>query len=305
MGTPEFAVPVLAALLDAGHEVVAAYCQPDKPAGRGQLLEPPPVKVYAAQRRLPVLQPPTLLTPEAQAEFAALKPDAVVVAAYGKLLPPEILSIPRLGCLNIHPSLLPKYRGPSPVATAILNGDAVTGVTIMKLDEGMDSGPILVQRETPIGPDEAADALTLRLFQMGAAILVEALPLVASGKAVFQPQDKAQATLTRKLSKEDGLVDWSMPAVHIARQVRAYHPWPGTFTTWDRRILKLIEAVALPAGSKGVRGQVIGLDQDALGIATGEGILRVSRLQEEGRRAVSAKEFLAGHPAFVGAVLGR
>jgi methionyl-tRNA formyltransferase len=305
MGTPEFAVPVLTALLDAGHHVAAAYCQPDKPAGRGQLLEPPPVKVHAAQRRLPVLQPPTLRSPEAQAELAALKHDAIVVAAYGKLLPPEVLAVPPLGCLNIHPSLLPKYRGPSPVATAILNGDEVTGVTVMKLDEGMDSGPILVQRETPIGPTETADALTTRLFQVGAALLVEALPTVALGKAVFQPQDKSQATLTRKLSKEDGLVDWSKPAIHIARQVRAYHPWPGTFTTWDRRMLKLFEAVAQGTDSKAQPGQVLRLDEAGVAVAAGEGILCVGRLQEEGRRAVSAKEFLAGHPGFVGATLGR
>lgn len=305
MGTPEFAVSVLAALLDAGHEVAAAYCQPDKPAGRGQLLEPPPVKAYAAKRGLSVLQPPTLRSPEAQAELAALKPDAIVVAAYGKLLPPEVLAIPPLGCLNIHPSLVPKYRGPSPVASAILNGDAVTGVTIMKLDEGMDSGPILSQREISIGPDETADTLTMRLFVMGAALLVEALPAVARGEAIFRPQDKTQATLTRKLSKEDGLVDWSRPAMHIARQVRAYHPWPGTYTQWNRKQLKVIEAVAERAGTDGVPGQVLGLSGSGVGVATGEGVLRVARLQEEGRRAVSAKEFLAGHPDFVGVSLGR
>ncbi|MBM3949596.1 MAG: methionyl-tRNA formyltransferase [SAR202 cluster bacterium] len=305
MGTPELAVPVLAALMKAGHQVVAAYCQPDKPAGRGQLLEPPPVKVYAAQHSLPVLQPPTLRSPEAQVELAALKPDAIVVAAYGKLLPPEVLAVPSLACLNIHPSLLPKYRGPSPVATAILNGDPVTGVTIMKLDEGMDSGPILSQQEAPIGPDETADALTARLFAMGAALLVEALPTVAAGKAVFRPQDKAQTTLTRKLSKEDGLVDWSKPAAHIARQVRAYHPWPGTYTHWDRRMLKLIEAAAEGTDSRATAGRILGLGEAGLGVATGEGVLYVRRLQEEGRRAVSAKEFLAGHPDFVGATLGR
>ncbi|MBM3944541.1 MAG: methionyl-tRNA formyltransferase [SAR202 cluster bacterium] len=303
MGTPEFAVPVLKALLDAGLDVAGVYTQSDKPAGRGHKTEAPPVKRLAVEWGLPVYQPSTLRTPEAQQELAALRPDVIVVAAYGKLLPPETLNIPPLGCLNIHPSLLPRYRGPSPVASAILVGDTVTGVTVMKLDEGMDTGPLLAQRETAIGPEETADALTHRLFEMGVALLVEALPAVARGEAAFTPQDEANATITKKLTKEDGLIDWTKPASLIARQVRAFHPWPGSYTTWHDKQLKVMEA-ASRTGEGGKAGEVLALSGDGLEVATDDGVLFVRRLQEEGRKAVSAREFAAGHPDIVGVVLG-
>ena len=230
MGTPGFAVPVLERLLGAGHEVVGVYTRPDKPAGRGKKTQATPVKAFAESQGLRVLQPGSLKGTVAQAQFAGLKADAAVVAAYGKILPNAVLDAPRLGCLNIHPSLLPRHRGASPVAEAILSGDETTGVTVMLLDEGLDTGPLLAQRRTPIEPDEGTPALTRRLFDMGAELLIEALTDLDAGGLEPQPQDGSGATLSKRLSREDGRIDWDASADHIARMVRAYHPWPGTFT---------------------------------------------------------------------------
>ena len=305
MGTPDFAVPVLRRLLDAGHEVVGVYTQPDKPAGRGKRTKATPVKAFAEERGLSIFQPKSLRRPEPQAEFAALRPDAAVVAAYGKLLPPAVLDAPRLGCINIHPSLLPKHRGASPVAAAIIGGDETTGVTVMMLDEGLDTGPLLAQRQTPIGEHEEADALTARLLGMGADLLVEVLPELAAGRIAPIPQDDSQATVTTRLTRQDGRIDWTEPAERIARMVRAYHPWPGTFTSWNGRTVKVIAASPTAKGGDddGAPGTVTVRD-GGLTVATGEGALAVTRLQMEGRRAVSAAEFTSGHPGFAGAVLG-
>ena len=307
MGTPELAVPVLSALLDAGNDIVSVYTRPDKRTGRGKRLALTPVKRYAQGRGLPVCQPASLRPPQVQGELASYSPDVIAVAAYGLFLPPATLQMPRLGCLNVHPSLLPRYRGPSPVASAILSGDSVTGATIMKIDEGMDAGPILARRETTIGPQEDAEELTMRLFQLGASLLVEVLPAWAQGQIQACPQDDSQATTTRRLSKEDGEIDWGLDAAHIARRVRAYHPWPGSFTRWGGKLLKVVEAAAVgppDTATSSPPGQVVSLSDGGLGIATGEGVLAVRRLQMEGRRAVEAGEFLRGYPAFVGSALG-
>ena len=306
MGTPAFAVPVLERLLGAGHEIVGVYTQPDKPAGRGKKMQPPPVKEFAEAQGLHVLQPGSLKGTVAQEQFAALAPDAAVVAAYGKLLPAAVLDAPRLGCLNIHPSLLPRHRGASPVATAILEGDETTGVTVMLLDEGLDTGPLLAQASTPIGPDEGTPALTRRLFDMGADLLIEALPELDAGRLKPQRQDEAQATLSKRLSREDGHIGWKVSADDIARKVRAYHPWPGTFTAWGDKTVKLLEATATAriVGDTRKPGTVTVVDGQ-IEVVTGYGSLAVTRLQLEGRKAVSATEFLAGHPDFAGAVLGQ
>lgn len=305
LGTPAFSVPVLATLLDAGYEVAGVFTQPDRPAGRGQRPTAPPVKKFAQERGLAVYQPASLRRdPQARQQLAALAPDVIIVAAYGLLVPPEVLGLPPLGCLNVHPSLLPRYRGASPVAAAILNGDPVTGVTIMKLDEGMDTGPIVAQRETPIGPDETADALTARLFQMGADLLLEVLPRWGRGELEARPQDEARATVTRRLEREDGHIDWAQPADRIARQVRAYHPWPGTFTYWRGKLLKVLPPVRAEMDIAAAPGQVVALPGGGVGIGAGQGALAVRQLQMEGRRALSIPEFLLGYPDFLGSVVG-
>ena len=306
MGTPASAVPVVSALLDQGYDVVGVLTRPDRPAGRGRRVAPPEVKRFALTLGLRVLQPSSLRRDEAaRRELASLRPDVIVVAAYGLLLPPQVLELPRLGCLNVHPSLLPRYRGPSPAASAILNGDPVTGVTIMLIDEGMDSGPTLAQRETLIGADETTSALTARLLQMGASLLMEVLPRWQQGGIEARPQDESSATITRRLTKEDGKIDWGRSAEHIARQVRAYHPWPGAFTYWRGRLLKVREAAAIDrkGGPGASPGKVISLP-DMVGIVTGEGVLGLQRVQLEGRRAVTGHEFVRGHPDFVAATLG-
>jgi methionyl-tRNA formyltransferase len=311
MGTPAFALPVLSALLDAGHQVVGVYTQPDRPAGRGKKTIPTEVKAFALEGALPVFQPKSLRRDEAaRRELASLSPELIVIAAYGLFLPAEVLALPRLGCLNVHPSLLPRYRGPSPVASAILNGDAVTGVTIMQPDEGMDSGPIVAQRETHIYSDETTENLTLRLFQMGAILLAEILPAWERGEITPRPQDSSQATTTKLLSREDGEIDWSRSAAYIARQVRAYYPWPGCFTHWRGALLKVLEARVGVQGTGygGVPrtlypGEVVALPEGGVGVVTGDGILELRQVQLEGRRAVGVKEFISGHQDFIGARL--
>ena len=305
MGTPVFAVPVLEALVSAGHEVAAVYSRPDRPSGRGKRTSPTPVKEAALAMGIPVGQPPSLRSSEVQAELTALAPEVIVVAAYGLFLPRDVLDLPRHSCLNIHPSLLPKLRGPSPVSTAIVEGETTTGVTIMLMDEGLDSGPILAQRRTPVGEGETAEALTARLFEMGAGLLVEVLPGWAEGRIQARPQDESSATNTKLLTRDDGRIDWTMSAEQIARRVRGYAPWPGTHTSWGGKTLKIIEARPDDRPAADQPGKVTGSDAgDRIDVSTGRGILRVSRLQLEGRRATSAHEFLQGNASIAGAVLG-
>ena len=305
MGTPDFALPALDALADAGCDIAAVYTQPDRRAGRGKRSTPSPVKQAALERGLPVYQPASLRRdPDARRQLSELAPHLIVVAAYGLFLPAEILALPPLGALNIHPSLLPLYRGPSPVASAMLAGDATTGVSIILLDEGVDSGPILAQRETPIGERETAGALTARLFDMGAALLTETLPAWRARRIAPAPQDESRATITRLLSREDGAIDWHAPAAQIARQVRAYHPWPSAFTHWNGKLLKIIEARAVDMPADSAPGVALALPQ-GVAIATGEGALLPLTLQLEGRREVSAAEFTRGYPDFIGAILGK
>ena len=304
MGTPGFAVPVLSALIEADHQVVGVYTRPDRPAGRGKKLASSEVKRYALERGLPVFQPASLRRDETVVGvLESLSPDVIVVAAYGLFLPDQVLALPRLGCLNVHPSLLPRYRGPSPVASAILNGDGVTGVTIMQVDEGMDSGPIIQQEETAIGAEETAEQLTVRLFEMGASLLVDVLPNWNRGKIRAVSQDDGQATVTQRLSRDDGAINWTAPAARIAREVRAYSPWPGSFTRWGGGTLKIVEATSAD-GPPLAPGRVGSLDGDSLPIGTGDGLLKVHRLQREGRRSLPAPEFVQGQAGFVGSTLG-
>ena len=304
MGTPAFAVPTLVSLLDAGCEIVGVYTQPDRRSGRGRRLTPPPVKQAAVERGLPVFQPTSLRRDaDARQQLASLKPDLILVAAYGLFLPADTLAVPPLGALNIHPSLLPKHRGPSPVATAILEGDTTTGVTLMRLDEGMDSGPIIAQGETTIGVTETAEDLTVRLFEMGSRLLADTITQWRAGDVAPTPQSEADATTTRLLRREDGEIDWTRPAVHISRQIRAYHPWPGTSTDWNGKQLKVHQAAPFDNDEDFAPGTVVEIDQ-GIGVATGEGILLIQRVQPEGRQAMDIGDFRRGYRDFVGSRLG-
>ena len=303
MGTPDFAVPVLSRLAEAGHEIAAVYSQPDRPVGRGRRLVETPTKRFAEEYRIEVRQPKSFRSEAECAGLASLSTEVVVVAAYGLFLPSEILQMPPLGCLNIHPSLLPRYRGPSPVVSAILNGDDETGVTIMKLDEGMDSGPLLAQARVLIAERETGPDLTRRLFDWGASLLAKTLPGWASGSIQASPQDESRATFTPLVEKEDGEIDWTDNAERIARMVRAYEPWPGTFTYWDGKLLKILDAKWVDGATS--PGHVVGLDGSGIGIGTGDGLLAVDRLQMEGRRPSDAQDFVRGYPNFLGSKVGR
>ena len=308
MGTPAFVTPVLGALASApGIRVVGVYTPPDRPRGRGLSPEMPPLKAYALERGLPVYQPASLRSERSQRELAGLKPDVVVVAAYGKILPPPALNTPPHGCLNLHPSLLPRYRGPSPVAAAILEGDAVTGISLMLLDEGMDTGPVIAQLEHRLSGRETAEMLTATLFQLGAELLLRELASWVAGGLPPHPQDGTQATVTRKLERADGQADWGLSAAALERRRRAYTPWPGLFTHWQDKTLKLLDVVALPSDDTPhtVPGQVVLLEteQVPVGVCCGQGLLGLKSVQLEGRRAISAGEFLRGHPQFIGARL--
>ena len=304
MGTPRFAVPALEHLAaNPAVDLVGVYTPPDRRRGRGQMMEPSPVKARAQELEVPAYQPPTLRNSNAVAGFSELKPEIVVVVAYGRLLPAEVLDIPRFGCLNLHPSLLPRHRGPSPVPGAILGSDQTTGITLMLLDEGMDTGPVIAQRSRNIQPGDDADTLTTDLFRDGADLLDATLPGWVSGDIDARPQDNGQATYTSKMERADGLADWRLTAEFLWRQQRAYTPWPGLHTAWQGKEIKLLEVSPLPA-SAGEPGTVVRLEDDQLAVGTGEGLLAIRRLQLEGRRPAAAADFVRGYPDFIGARLG-
>ena len=307
MGTPEFAVPALEQLAQSEYEVVAVYTQPDRPEGRGRALAPPPVKKTALEHGLQVLQPVRLRDRAEVERLAGLQPDVIVVAAYGQILSQGVLDIPRFGCLNIHPSLLPSYRGASPIPAAILAGDEDTGVTIMLMDAGMDTGPMVSQFVVGIEPEDTTASLTVRLARAGARLLEETLPLWLDGCLTPGPQDEDKATYTEPITKEDGLIDWGLSATEIWRRVRAFHPWPGCHSRWKGRLLRIDEAVPLSPMGKVPPGKTVALapGEDAVvGVGTGEGVLGLITVQLEGKRSMSAGEFLRGQRGFVGDTLG-
>jgi methionyl-tRNA formyltransferase len=296
LGSPACAVYPLEALVAAGHEVVGVVTQPDRPAGRDRRPSAPPVKLTAETLGLPILQPETLRDPEVVATLRSLAPEVGIVAAYGEILRRNLLAIPPLGYLNIHPSLLPLYRGPTPVASAIMAGDRETGVSIMRLDPGMDSGPILAQIVVPLPPNARTGPLTDQLFRLGADLLVELLPGYAAGILEPRPQDHHQATLTSMLEKANGLIDWTLPAIVIERMTRAYDPWPGATTNWRGQGLRLYEALVHPAWNGAeAPGSLVG--RGAHGgplVATGSGALELLTLQPAGKRPMSGTAWLAG-----------
>lgn len=308
LGTPGYAVPVLSTLFDGGYQVVTVVTQPDRPAGRGRAMTSPPAAQWARERGVPALQPPSLRPPEVAEQLAALAPDAMVVASYGRILPPSLLTLAPLGCLNVHPSMLPRHRGPSPVAEAILQGETVTGVSIMLLDEGTDTGPVLAQEEAEILPDDTAGGLTARLFALGGALMARTLREWADGRIDAVPQDESQATFSRKLAKADGELDFTRTASQLHNQVRAMDPWPGAYTTWNGATLKVLRSAALPSIGAAVDapvGTVVALSDAVtpVGVVTAEGVLALHTLQLEGRRPADAGAFLRGRPDFIGARL--
>lgn len=303
MGTPEFGVPTLTAL-DEHQEVVGVVTQPDRRAGRGRKLVPSPVKETALARKLPVFQPQTLRSSEAVAHLAGWQPDVIVVVAFGQILHKPILELPPHGCLNVHASLLPRYRGAAPIPAAILAGDLVTGVTIMEMDEGMDTGPILAQAELPITPDDTTGSLTAKLSDLGAELLTKMLPMWLRGEIVARPQDEAEASYCRMLRKEDGRLVWSQSAAYLDRQVRAYNPWPGAFTTWQGQRLKILRARPQPGGQgPATPGQVVDM-QDGIGVVTGRGLLELQEVQLAGKKPASGEAFARGQRDLIGACLG-
>ena len=302
MGTPAFSIPSLEALIQEGQEVVGVYCPPDESRGRRRWsAEVSPVKQFALGRGLEVYQPTSLRDPRALEALQRLQPDMIVVAAYGKILPPAVLAIPPLGCLNVHPSLLPRHRGPSPVVTAILQGDRTTGVSIILLDAGMDTGPLLAQSEEQIRPKDTAPSLSGRLFRNGAKLLIEAIDLWVKGELQPMPQDADRASVTRLVAKEDGRVNWGDTAESVARMVRAYDPWPGVYTSWKGTRLKLLEVMALTnAASDEPPGTVVRYQASGVAVATGRGLILLRQIQLAGRRPLSAEEFCRGSRDFKG-----
>jgi methionyl-tRNA formyltransferase len=304
LGTPAFAVPPLDALAAAGHEVRAVVAQPDRPAGRGKALREPATKAWARAKAVEVLQPEKVRDGRLAAALAPMRPDALVVAAYGRILGPDLLSLAPHGAVNVHASLLPRHRGAAPIQWAIARGERETGVSIMQMDEGLDTGDILLQRTLAIGEAETAEALAPRLAALGGEGLVEALALLERGGIVPVRQDGSLATLAPILSKEDGRVDWGRPAAEIAARLRGFTPWPGAWTTLHGRMVKILEAAAVPgAPPPGPAGSAFRIAGHGLGVACGGGsVLRVARVQPEGRAAQEALAFLnglrRGAPAF-------
>jgi methionyl-tRNA formyltransferase len=295
-GTPEFAVPTLRAIADSPHQLVGVLTQPDRPAGRGRELRASAVKRLALELGLPIAQPASLSSAEGRAALEGWAADALVVVAYGLILPAAVLSLPRLGCLNVHASLLPRWRGAAPIQRAILAGDASTGVTIMQMDAGLDTGPILAQQDTPIGAEATAAQLQSRLGELGARLLLDTLAALAAGNLQPTAQPQQGVTYAGKISKAEARIDWQRPAAQLARQVRAFNPWPVAHTLWREQPLRIWEAQAIepPASGALAPGEVLGMSQQALLVGCGQGVLAIRSLQPAGRRVMLAADFAAG-----------
>ena len=303
-GTPEFAVPSLRTLIHSRHPVVAVVSQPDRPRGRGHQLAPTPTKTVAAAHGIPVLQPVRLRDGALLADLRALQPDLGVVAAYGRIIPDELLALPRLGLINVHASLLPAYRGAAPIHRAVMAGDAETGVTIMRVVKELDAGPMLSMVRRPIGPDETSVDVERALAGLGAAALLDAVNGLADGRSVEVPQDHARATHAAKITREEGTVDWSRPAAEIHNRVRGLQPWPLVSVRIGGARLKVHRTALTGQATDAAPGTIVLASGDVIGVAAGDGaVLRIVQIQPEGRRAMAAREFLSGHPLEPGAVV--
>ncbi|HEY4175895.1 MAG TPA: methionyl-tRNA formyltransferase [Kofleriaceae bacterium] len=300
MGSPDFAVPCLRALVEK-HEVALVVSQPDKPAGRGGQMHAPAVKTAALELGLPVIQPRSAKTGELRDALVATNAELAVVVAYGKILPPPVLTALPRGCINVHGSILPRYRGAAPIQWAVINGDAETGVAIMQLDEGMDTGPVFLEKRTPIGPEETSGELFARLSPIGAATLLEALDGIAAGRLTAVAQDHASATHAPMLDKSDGAIDFAQPARAVAARVRGVDPWPGAQTQHRGQMMKLFRAVVGPGS--GSPGTILAIDAAGVHVATGDGAVVIRDVQAAGKKRMTAQQFAQGRGIAVGEVL--
>ncbi|MBI3562417.1 MAG: methionyl-tRNA formyltransferase [Gammaproteobacteria bacterium] len=300
-GTPEFAAVALQALIDTAQPIVAVYTQPDRPAGRGRQLTPSPVKQLAQQHRIAVEQPPTLTSATAHTQLAGYHADVLIVAAYGLILPRAVLALPKYGCLNIHASLLPRWRGAAPIQRAILAGDDVTGITIMQMDEGLDTGAMLLKRELPIGQHETAGELHDRLARLGAQCLLETLTQLQHSQWVPQPQDQQQVCYAKKLAKTEATIDWTQSALQIDRAVRAFNPWPVAQTRLSDQVLRIWQATVQATTATATPGTIVHSDKHGIDVACGSGILRLLRCQLPGAKPLAVPELLNGHGALFAA----
>ncbi len=303
MGTPAFAVPHLEALAAAGHRVLTVVTQPDRPVGRGRRLTPPPVKRSAQRLGIPVWQPEKIRTEGFAREMAALAPDVLVVVAFGRILPAALLNLPRLGAVNIHGSLLPRYRGPAPIQWALINGDGVTGVTAMLMDEGLDTGPILCAREVAILPEDTSATLHDRLSVAGAEVLIAALEGLAGGSLTPVAQDDRQATYAPLLAKKDGRIAWQKSARELTCFIRGMTPWPGAYTFHGEQRLKIFRAQPMALATDETPGRVLAGFEDELRVATGDGVLSILEIQGESGKRLAIRDFLRGHPLPPGTLL--
>lgn len=294
-GTPEFAALALEDLIKAGHEIIAVYTQPDRPAGRGRKLTPSAVKQVAQKHGLPVYQPVSLKGKPEQDELAALNPDLMIVAAYGLLLPLEVLNIPKAGCINIHASLLPRWRGAAPIQRAIEMGDEETGITIMQMDVGLDTGDMLLKKTCVISKDDTAATLHDKLAALGGQAIVEALELMQKDQLIAEKQDDELAVYAHKLKKSEAVVDWRQSAIEIERKVRAFNPWPVMQTMYDDKVLRIWAANAIDEGAAAAAGKVIQANKSGIDVVTGDGVLRITRLQLPGGKPLEAHQFLNAH----------
>lgn len=300
MGTPEFAVPSLEALLKSDDQVVGIVTQPDRPKGRGQQLTPSPVKLIAQREGIPLLQPVKMKAPEFLEPLATWKPDLITVTAFGRILHPGILSLPPMGCVNVHGSLLPKYRGAAPVQWAVINGDTETGITTMLMDEGMDTGAMLLQERIPIYPDDTAGTLAPRLAALGGRMLVETIRQLKAGTLKPIPQDDSQATMAPLLKKEDGAIDWTMSATALADRVRGLSPWPGAYSSLKSERWTIWKAGAISTEHNGAPGTVVGVTKQAIHVAAGDGVLEITEIQPANSKRLTVAQYLAGHSVTVG-----
>ncbi len=296
MGTPDFAVSSLEALIQSDHQVVGVVTQPDRPKGRGQESAPSPVKLVSQRARIPLLQPTKMKDPAFLDALRKWQPDLIVVAAFGRILPAVILQLPRSGCINVHASLLPQYRGAGPIQWAIINGEDETGITTMFMDEGMDTGDILLQQSLPIRPDDTAGSLSIRLADLGGRLLVDTIAQLQAGTLIRQPQDGSRVSMAPLLKKEDGLIDWTQSATGIERRLRGMTPWPGLYTFAGEERWTIWRAVPVDSSAIAPPGSVIRVTKEGIAVATGKGVLLITELQPANGRRMAVDQYIAGHP---------